>query len=360
MKTLLLALALLLLLSNLTPEPRAAGAAPRYSVRDLGTFHPGFQTVAAGINNSGAIAGQASTADPGGKAEGPYHPFLFTHGQIQDLGLLPGFDWGTAVRINDRGQILVYQYTFSPPDAFLPTFFLYTEGRMINLGELIGDPNAGPISINNHDAIVGTVGTPGTNAYTAFIYTNGVLTRLGGLVPGGNSYAADINDSGDIVGWADSVAGSFYSFHAVLFSNGQITDLGVHAGLEASSAYRINRFGHVMGNSQTATPERTRGFLYRDGHMTDIGALPGDRDSLALDFNNFDQIVGTSWRIENDAYVFRPFVYINGAIWEIQTLIPPQPGWTLQAAVGINDAGQILVVAATKLGFQRTWLLTPR
>ena len=365
MKTLLGSLAILFGLLNLAQGLRAAqvqSSPPRYKVRDLGTLHPGLQTVAVSINNAGDVTGLATTADPGGKMEGPIHPFLFTRGHIQDLGVLPGYDWAIAGRINDRDQILINQYLFNSPTVFhLPTTFLYTEGRMLNLNELIGDPYAGIGGINNLGAIVGSIQTPGTNMYVAFIYTNGVLTRLDSLIPGGSSVAAEINDAGEIVGYAAALEGPFSLTvsHAVIFSNGQITDLGVLPGLDASSADHINRLGHVLGNCYAATSERSRGFLYRDGQMIDIGVLPGDTDSLAHDFNNFDQIVGTSYRIENGGYVFHPVLYADNVIWDLQALLALQPGWMFQAAVGINDQGEILLVGQQNNGPQRTLLLTP-
>src|SRR5262245_66620157 len=116
-------------LSNLAlPGAQGPPQPPRYSVHDLGTLHGGFSTVARSINNSGHVAGSATSAGGGSNVEGPYHPFLFTHGRIQDLGLLPGYDWGSTERINDRGQILVYQYVLGAPGFFqLPTPFLYTD-----------------------------------------------------------------------------------------------------------------------------------------------------------------------------------------------------------------------------------------
>jgi probable HAF family extracellular repeat protein len=295
--------------------------------------------------------------------EGSYHPFLFTHGRIQDLGVLQGYDGGVGGRINDRGQILINQYLFNSPTVIhRPTTFLYTDGRMLNLNELIGDPYAGVGAINNHGAIVGSIQTPGTNMYVAFIYTNGVLTRLDSLIPGGSSVALDINDAGEIAGYAAALEGLFSLnlSHAVIFSNGQITDLAVLPGLDASSAHHINRLGHVLGNCFSRATEHTRGFLYRDGHMIDVGVLPGDTDSLVIDFNNLGQIVGTSYRIENGGYVVHPVLYTDNAIWEIQTLLAVQRGWMFQAAVGINDQGQILVVVGQQdTGFQRTLLLTP-
>jgi probable HAF family extracellular repeat protein len=187
------------------------------------------------------------------------------------------------------------------------------------------------------------------------------------LVPGGSAFGADINDEGMIAGYADTEAPRSPStpHHAILINAGQVLDLGVLPGFTLSSANRINRHGHVAGNSNIITPERSRGFLYRDGRMTDLGVLPGDTDSVVLDVNNSDQAVGVSYYNNGGGFILRPVLYNDGAAFDLQSLVVGGADWdpTSGVAVGLNDAGQIIVVAqkvgGRDEGVQRTFLLTP-
>ena len=349
-------LALIAAVFSMAHDPSsAAPSAPSYSVHDLGTLRGGFQTVASGINNDGVVSGSASTG-LSRDMEGPYHPFLFVHGRVEDLGLAPGQIWGSAGRINDRNQFVCYQYVELGGKA---TPFLYSDGRFHNLYELFGNSNALPATINNRGGFVGSEFVSATRQWVAFVYTNGVLTQLATLVPGAGSFAIDINDAGVIVGYANLNATFERPFRAVMFADGQAIDLGVVPGLESSSASRINQRGHILGNSISFTTERSRGFLYRDGQMVDIGVLPGDTDCVAIDFNNSDEIVGTSYHISGGGYVFHPVLYNADGVWDLQTLIPGRSEWVFQAAAGINDRGQILLVGQRDFGPQRTLLLTP-
>jgi probable HAF family extracellular repeat protein len=71
---------------------------------DLGSVGDGSITVAADVNDRGAVIGSASFAD------GSQHPFLWTRrGGIRDLGLMssdPTDVSNTAFEINDRGQVV--------------------------------------------------------------------------------------------------------------------------------------------------------------------------------------------------------------------------------------------------------------
>jgi probable HAF family extracellular repeat protein len=88
------------------------------------------------------------------------------------------------------------------------------------------------------------------------------MTDLGTL--GGYSSAAyAINDSGQIVGSANRATGSY---HAFLYSNGTMSDLGALGGAlyDCSEAYAINGSGQAAGYSGTATGA-VHAFLYGNG-----------------------------------------------------------------------------------------------
>ena len=106
-----------------------------------------------------------------------------------------------------------------------------------------------------------------------------------------------INQRGDVVGFSNPPgdAGGHVIAHAVLWSKkGGVVDLGTLPGDDISQAQGINARGQVVGVSCGATG--CRAFLWEDGVMTDLNTVvgPGFADLLvsARDINDRGQITG--------------------------------------------------------------------
>jgi probable HAF family extracellular repeat protein len=83
--------------------------------------------------------------------------------------------------------------------------------------------------------------------------------------------------------------------------------------------------------------------------MLDLGTLSGGF-SAALDINNRGQIVGDS----NN----RAFLYQDGSMYDLNSLIDPSSGWVLESASAINDSGQIVGYGINSLGQEHAFLLS--
>ena len=94
--------------------------------------------------------------------------------------------------------------------------------------------------------IVGHSHTSG-GQFHAFLYSDGVMKDLGTL-GGTTSTAYGINDSSQIVGDARTAEASL---HAFLYTGGVMHDLGTLGGT-ASNGYGINELGQIVGWSYTA------------------------------------------------------------------------------------------------------------
>src|SRR5262249_25532480 len=81
-----------------------------------------------------------------------------------------------------------------------------------------------------------------------------------------------------------------------------------------------------------------RAFIWQGGVMTDLGALTGDLSSRAADINDRGQVVGRS---ANQLGQGRAFLWEGGVMTDLNTLLPPDSGWVLQYAFGINNNGQV-------------------
>ena len=96
----------------------------------------------------------------------------------------------------------------------------------------------------------------GRSAWGETLYT---VTDLGTL-PGGTamSEARGINASGQVVGVSYA---SYDNYHAFLYSNGAMADLGTLGGSE-SKAFGINASGQVVGWSSTSSSGSIHAFRY--------------------------------------------------------------------------------------------------
>ena len=124
-----------------------------------------------------------------------------------------------------------------------------------------------------------------------------------------------------------------------------MTDLG--GGGSVGNA--INNAGQITGVFDVAGSFFGHAFLYKDGVLIDLGTLPGKNGSGGTAINNAGQIVGSSGG--------SPFLYSNGAMTDLNSLIDPTLQLTLMEATGINDLGQIVANSYDRGG--RAYLLTP-
>jgi probable HAF family extracellular repeat protein len=306
-----------------------------YTVTDLGLLGR-MDSTARGINAAGEVVGWG-----GPPRTGPVHAYLYDGSAFTDLGTLGGHTSG-ATAINDAGQVVGLAGVPGGHDHA----FLYSDGVMTDLGTL-GAGDSAATGINNAGEVVGGSEFPGGHLGQphAFLYRDGVMTDLGTL-GGGQSYAYGINNAGAVVGVAfnpDNLARPF------LYQDGQLMDLGSLGG--GGYALGLNDVGQVVGFSATTTGNHV--FLWDNTNgMQDLGTLgSGDSETTAYAVNNFGQVVGTS--------DYRAFLYSDGVMTDLNTLIPPDSDFYLSTAYGINDAGQIVGLGAGPNLHAHAFLLTP-
>jgi probable HAF family extracellular repeat protein len=157
--------------------------------------------------------------------------------------------------------------------------------------------------------------------FCAFGEVGYTFTSLGTL--GGNSFAFDINNRGQVIGESMIGEGADAAYHAFLYSDGIMQDLG-RLGQWNSGAYGINDSGQVVGCYGDQEWNNIRAFLYSDGVIRDLGA-PTEWGIAAYDINNGGQVVGWS-----DGHAF---LYSEGVM---HPLSGPD-----SVANAINDNGQV-------------------
>lgn len=319
---------------------------------DLGALPGDNSSAVSAINARGWIAGfsQYGSIDP---LTGSAHSVaaLWKDGHIITLGLLGGGMDSIAVDINDRGQIIGFAPN-SIPDPFDPfgfptqlRTFVWQNGVMKDIGTL-GGPDAIPgTGINDRGQITGSsyinfVPNPSTGVPTAdpFLWEDGNMVDLG-TFGGTNGSGVSVNNRGQVVGLSN-LPGDVET-HAFLWDHGILTDLNTLGGTVSIPTW-LNEFGGVVGRS-TNQGDQDLAFLWKDGLMTNLGTVDGDPCSEANSVNAKNQVVGISATCDFFS-VQHAFLWENGRIVDLNTLIPANSSLQLLFAANINDRGEIVGV----------------
>lgn len=290
-------------------------------ISDLGTLGGNFSAVF-GLNDANQLFGDSITQT------GESHAFRFSNGVMLDLGTLGG-TISSAFDMNEVGMVVGTSFLSG---NLTVRAFLFDGRSMVDLGTL-GGTASGAAAINAAGQVVGDSRTVGDAEIHPFLYQNGAMVDLGTL-GGWPAFATDINDAGVIVG--ESGTANMES-HAFAFLGGSLLDLGTLGGTW-STPYKINEFGVIAGDSSLAGDTEFHGFVYAGGVMRDLGTLGGTFTTVH-DLNNASQIVGDSTDVSE---VMFPFLWENGMMMDLNSLLPSDSGWELWSAQFINDAGQIV------------------
>ena len=351
------------------PQPQVSGQRPsaqsfpshhlHYRIFDVGTFGgPNSQTngTTPVINNAGVVAGMADTNELC-----PHAPvfkssaFMWRHGVLTNLGLLPGGCGSLPNAINDRGTIV----GSSDNDIFDPQtgiFEIHPDMRRnnhirdlgtfgghhglssgVNNSDIVvgGAENEVPDQFNFGDTVVG--GLPSPTTWRAFAWSNGRLRNLGTL-GGPSSFAFFINDLNEIngVSFTSAVPNPDEGIPTVepfIWKNGHMRSLGTLGGTFGYVA-NITNHSEIVGYSNLAGDAVAHAFDWKPRQgMRDLGALGGTFSSAAW-VNEDGEIVGGS--TTNDG-AFHAVRWRRGHIEDLGTVA----GLPCSVTAQINARGEI-------------------
>lgn len=373
----------------------AAGSVPagaqQYSVTEIPapTVPVGIATappIGYALNASGEVTGQFA-AQPfyNGVADGARHLFVYSHGTTVDLGADdPAFlcvsngSGAIGLGINAQGDItgdlcagtqnsiaFVKLNGASGYGPFVP-FDSVIQQTYPNLVASVGN------SINVGDQVAGTLELPSSlvcGSAHPFIYdqSTGVLHDFFSsiqLAGGCSAYATAISDAGQVAGQFWNTQSLYTQAYVYNPATGITTPIPYLPGGILGEANAISSNGLVVTGYSQNSGAPQEGFVYTQGGVTtDIGNFGGvgapDTASVGNGVNSSGQVTGEAYTVNGGPHAF---LYSNGAIHDLNTLIPAVSAatYTLTNGVAINDAGQILVLATkTATGQEVTLLLTP-
>jgi probable HAF family extracellular repeat protein len=341
-----------------------------YRVLNLGTLG-GTSSSGNTINNLGWALGGANL--PGDATQ---HATLWIEGLKLDLGTLGGPNSDIVwPNMNDRGEIVGISETsdvdplgeafscpavFNNPSGHSCIGFVWQNGTMTALPTLGGN-NAIAAAVNNRGQAVGwaentvhdpTCVAPQVLQFKAVIWgpKKGQIEQLAPLPGDPDSAATGINDQGQVVGISgtcENAIGAYSAKHAVLWQDGNPIDIGTLGGAGWNTPMAINNRGQVAGFANLPG-DVVNGRLHLNFHaflwtkargMQDLKTLPGDAISEATAINDEGQVLGVSFRA-GFAHP-RAFLWQDGVMTDLNTLIPSDSNLYLISTGGINNRGEI-------------------
>ncbi len=165
--------------------------------------------------------------------------------------------------------------------------------------------------------------------------------------------AYGINDHSEVVGQSHDGRAALWTRDAR--GEWQMTDLGTLGG--AAAAIDLNELGQIVGQSMI-TSESWHAFLWQNGEMRDLGTLPTFDFSIASEINNAGQIVGYA-TIDGDWSKPHGFLWQEGTMWDLNDVVVSGPPLEFKRADAINEFGQIVGRARAPSGYFHAMLLDP-
>jgi len=332
---------------------------PIYRIVDLGRLGQGnvadgdYWSKAIALNNRGQVVGNSSTSFLDKDGYSIEHGFLWEdvngNGQSDPgemVDVVPGgaaFS-GDAKDINESGEVLGRWGSTTTPYSEI---FVRRNGVSQGSGVL----RAAPGGINDGGVIVGAtvISTVTGEAVRGFRQGPGGTEIFGTFGGGNTSRAEGINSLGHVVGSADfAPIGQLPRPRAFVSRDGTtLTPLpnppnpfDGRPDLNPNFAMAINDAGWVAGYYFSIWGYRTIAWD-PDGVVWDVGGSANEA-TYPRAINESGTIVGYADPFPNGLPNHAFMVRAGGGPIDLNTLLPPNSGWSLREANDINDRGEIV------------------
>lgn len=313
----------------------ALGAAPQYTITDLGLADPGdFASQGFGVSNGGIAYGR-SVGSVG-------TAFTWTEGTgFVALASDPTKSYAVAQGANDNGLVVgIGSDTFTGAGA-VP--LVWSGGSVSQLDIISGLGVGRAYAVNSSGLVVGSNG--GGIDETATYWSGGTVHAITATTSGGaymtTAYA--VNDAGLIAG--SGFDPNLQSRNVGLLydtNTGTMMEIPSLAGDNGTIAFAMSENGYVAGTS-SFNQSGSNPFIWSSATGTVEIALTSDVSSaIARGVNSDGWVVG----IGSGLYAV-PFLYDGDETYRLQDLIASGTGWdlsenTYSSALGIAEDGSIV------------------
>jgi probable HAF family extracellular repeat protein len=348
---------------------------------NLGVLPGGIGSQVNWISANGLMAGIADNGqpDPLNPALPQVHGVLWDHGQMTDLGTLPGGAddmWANAV--NSRGEVAGQAYNTIPDPysfngyGYQSRAVYWNKGAMQDLGTLGTGSDAVALLINERGQVLGVSyvdSNPSafcSGVQIGFTFTTGsfIWDKKNGMqdigtLGGTCTVAYDLNNRGQVVGQSSQV-GDPVNVGFVWDRATGIKQLPTAANLYGG-ADAINDQGKIVGfgdgpdGQPSAILWKKRGGKWQ---ATYLGSLQSGDCAGGASINASGQVVGVSG--PNGCVTVLPFLWEDGGpMVDLNTLVSSSSGIQLHEALQINNRGEIAGNGVDANGNNHAVLLIP-
>jgi uncharacterized membrane protein len=330
---------LLLVAVGFVPSASAASCVhTAYTVAEL----PGLGgpvTQVAGIAENGDAAGRSLDASWATRA------VRWSGGQVTALSNSSSAAYGISSSAKIAGQVIGQRGAVAT--LWSPATTLKSPRGSI--GALASDVNASSLAVGwwtNSNGDTFAIRWDGTRA----------TSLVGGSGAPSISLAIAVNDAGTIVGRGDFETAPFR--RALKWVGTTMTALpGLGSGYDAATA--ISASGLITGAGLSPVDSKYHAVVWNGTTVTDLG-LFGSAPTAAYGINSCGTVVG-------DAVISVVDDVTEAIIWQggaaavaLESLLPPNHGWDMHTAVGINEAGQIVGYGyRSGMSGLRSFVMTP-
>ncbi len=217
-------------------------------------------------------------------------------------------------------------------------------------------------AVNDHGEVAGDSQLPAPSPAHAFLSSNGSMIDLGiptniGTLATDYTKANALSEAGLVVG--EALVGYGGEAWAIPFIyDAAAADpqmLKLDGNYSSGSAWAMNDAGHVVGWASSNIETWGRAFLHDGATMTNLGTIPGKAYTIATAVNIFDEVVGYAfgeWIYQPccglvwTTAIKRAFHYHDGAMVDMNTLVPTDGGGVLAVPLALNDSGKVLIALA--------------
>jgi uncharacterized membrane protein len=328
--------------------PAHTASPPSYDIQELEPL-PGLFPLTAvhDLSSSGLAVGRTWKEESTGVQN--HHAVLWNaDAEPDDLG--DNGRWSEAHGISETGFIAGRHDVAAGMRGAL-----WTGSTRQVLPPLPGQPASEAYDVDDTGIAVGVSLFSSTDA-TAVRWMNGIPQILPGA--NGMSWAVAVNRTGQAVGRRDA----WPERHAMVWEGDTFTVLPDLGG-DFAWATNISDNGTICGGSQDAALELFSVLWNASTREISVLADPGfGAYTRVHDVNDQGVAVGElCLSIECNPGDQRALLWIDGGVYDLNSLIPSGTGWTLFSAEAINERGEIVCVGArdgfvSPLGFK----LSPR